>query len=31
LRKFHDAILVDGPMPLDILDRQIDRWIKTQL
>jgi uncharacterized protein (DUF885 family) len=30
LRKFHDAILVDGPMPLDILDRQIDRWIKSQ-
>jgi len=30
LRAFHDAILLQGPMPLDILERQIDRWIKSQ-
>jgi uncharacterized protein (DUF885 family) len=30
LRTFHDAILLQGPMPLDILERQIDRWIKSQ-
>jgi uncharacterized protein (DUF885 family) len=30
VREFHDAILVDGPMPLDILEKQIDRWIKTK-
>jgi uncharacterized protein (DUF885 family) len=28
LRAFHDAVLVGGPMPLDILDREIDGWIE---
>ena len=27
LRSFHDAILLPGPMSLDALDRQVDRWI----
>ena len=33
IRRFHDAILLDGGMPLDILETKIDRWIaeeKTQ-
>lgn len=29
LRSFHDAILLPGAMPLDLLERQIDRWIKA--
>ncbi|OAI43481.1 hypothetical protein AYO41_00305 [Verrucomicrobia bacterium SCGC AG-212-E04] len=29
LRSFHDALLLPGPMPLDLLERQIDRWIKA--
>jgi len=27
LAKFHDAVLLDGAMPLSILDAKIDRWI----
>lgn len=27
IRRFHDAILMDGGMPLDILETKIDRWI----
>jgi len=27
IRRFHDAILLDGGMPLDILEAKIDRWI----
>jgi uncharacterized protein (DUF885 family) len=30
LRTFHDAILDEGPLPLDILDARIDAWIKRQ-
>jgi uncharacterized protein (DUF885 family) len=30
VRDFHDAILVDGPMPLDILEAQVARWIKSR-
>jgi uncharacterized protein (DUF885 family) len=27
LRRFHDAILGQGPVPLDVLDTQINDWI----
>jgi uncharacterized protein (DUF885 family) len=30
LRRFHDAILRDGAMPLAILDAKVDRWIADQ-
>jgi uncharacterized protein (DUF885 family) len=31
LRAFHDVILSSGALPLDILDKQIDLWIQSQL
>ena len=27
VRDFHDALLVDGPLPLHLLDQRMDRWI----
>jgi uncharacterized protein (DUF885 family) len=30
LRKFHSAILVDGPLPLDVLEAKVDRWIAAE-
>ena len=30
IRKFHDAILNEGPLPLDVLNQQITRWIAQQ-
>ena len=27
LRRFHEEILRDGSMPLDILEAKLDRWI----
>ena len=27
IRRFHDAILLDGGVPLDMLEAKIDRWI----
>jgi uncharacterized protein (DUF885 family) len=30
IRKFHDAVLAEGPLPLDVLDLQIRQWIATQ-
>ena len=30
IRKFHNAVLDNGPLPLDVLDREIDRWIASQ-
>ena len=30
LRDFHDQILKNGPVPLDILSQQVEQWIKTQ-
>jgi uncharacterized protein (DUF885 family) len=30
VRKFHNALLDNGPLPLDVLGREIDRWIAAQ-
>lgn len=30
IRDFHDAVLLDGGVPLDILEAKIDRWIGEQ-
>ena len=30
LRKFHDAVLDQGPLPLDLLETKIDDWIAAQ-
>ncbi|MBU2209993.1 MAG: DUF885 family protein, partial [Alphaproteobacteria bacterium] len=30
VRRFHDALLVDGPLPLDLLDLRMDAWIATE-
>jgi len=30
LRAFHDALLADGPLPLDVLEQNMDRWIAAQ-
>jgi uncharacterized protein (DUF885 family) len=30
IRKFHNAVLDNGPLPLDVLEREIDRWISAQ-
>lgn len=30
LRRFHDALLVDGPLPLALLDARMDRWIAEE-
>ena len=30
VRKFHTAVLVDGALPLDVLEAKVDRWIASQ-
>ena len=30
VRKFHNALIDDGPVPLDVLERRIEEWIKAQ-
>jgi|SRR5882724_3108094 len=30
LKAFHDMVLGSGPVPLDILERNVDRWIGTR-
>jgi len=30
IRKFHDAILEEGPLPLDVLEEHVDRWLARQ-
>ena len=30
LRAFHDAVLENGAVPLDVLEEHIDRWIAEQ-
>jgi uncharacterized protein (DUF885 family) len=30
IRRFHGAVLDNGPLPLAMLDQQVERWIRTQ-
>lgn len=30
IRRFHDALLVDGPLPMGLLDERMDRWIAEE-
>ncbi|WP_374275254.1 DUF885 family protein [Brevundimonas sp.] len=30
VREFHDALLVDGPLPMDLLDQRMAAWIAEQ-
>jgi len=31
LRRFHNAVLDDGPLPLDVLEQRIDSWIEREM
>jgi uncharacterized protein (DUF885 family) len=30
VRRFHNALLDDGPLPLDLLEKRIDEWVREQ-
>jgi uncharacterized protein (DUF885 family) len=30
IRKFHDAVLEDGPLPLDVLEEHVHQWMAQQ-
>jgi len=30
IRRFHDAVLMAGPMPLEMLERRIDAWVAAE-
>jgi uncharacterized protein (DUF885 family) len=30
IRKFHNALIDDGPLPLELLEQRLDEWIKSQ-
>ena len=30
VRKFHNAVLDDGPLPLDLLESRINAWIQGE-
>ena len=31
IKKFHDAVLTHGAMPLELLDRVVNEWIESEL
>jgi uncharacterized protein (DUF885 family) len=30
IRKFHDAVLEEGPLPLDVLEEHVHKWLAQQ-
>ena len=30
IRKFHDAVLEEGPLPLDVLEEHVHKWLTQQ-
>jgi uncharacterized protein (DUF885 family) len=30
IRAFHDAVLEQGPLPLDVLEANVEQWIKSK-